>query len=363
MARYVIKLGSAVVATDDGELRAELLERACDTVAAARGRGDEIVIVTSGAIARGTRELGLTARPSAIEELQAASAVGQGRLYRVYDELLASRGVLAAQVLLTFSDVSARESYLNARQTLGKLLEWGAVPVVNENDTTATDEITFGDNDFLAAQIAILVGAARLVILTNSDGLHTADPRLDSAASLVARVEDFAALDSLAITQSTSAHGSGGMRSKVVAADMATAAGIETVICSGVREGALARALAGEQEGTVFAARGGRYSSFKLWLRYSKPSRGVIVVDDGAARALREGGRSLLPVGIVEVRGEFEQGDAVDVIHGPVLIGKGICNYAATELRAVAGRKTDAVRELLPHASEEAVHRDYFVLA
>ena len=153
------------------------------------------------------------------------------------------------------------------------------------------------------------------------------------------------------------------MRSKVVAADMATAAGIETVICSGVRKGALARALAGEQEGTVFTARGGRYSSFKLWLRYSKPSRGVVVVDDGAARALREGGRSLLPVGIVEVRGEFEQGDAVDVIHGPVLIGKGICNYAASELRSVAGRKTDAVRELLPHASDEAVHRDYFVLA
>ena len=166
--------------------------------------------MTSGAIARGTRELGLTARPSAIEELQAASAVGQGRLYRVYDEFLASRGVLAAQVLLTFSDVSARESYLNARQTLGKLLEWGAVPVVNENDTTATDEITFGDNDFLAAQIAILVGADRLVILTNSDGLHTADPRLDPTAALVERVEDFAALDSLAITQSTSAHGSGG---------------------------------------------------------------------------------------------------------------------------------------------------------
>jgi glutamate 5-kinase len=359
----VIKLGSAVVATEDGELRADLLERVCDVVAARRAAGDELVVVTSGAIARGTRELGLAARPSAIDELQAASAVGQGRLYRVYDELLAARGVLAAQVLLTFSDVSARDSYLNARQTLGKLLEWGAVPVVNENDTTATDEITFGDNDFLAAQVAILVGASRLVVLTSSDGLHTADPRRDPSARLVERVEDFAALDELEITQSTSAHGSGGMRSKVVAADMATAAGIETVICSGVREGALARALAGEPEGTVFAARGGRYSSFKLWLRYSKPTRGVIVVDDGAARALREGGRSLLPVGIVEVRGDFEQGDAVDVMHGPVLIGKGICNYAASELRAVAGRKTDAVRELLPQASDEAVHRDYFVLA
>jgi len=362
MAPTVIKLGSAVVATDEGELRADVLARICATVAAARAGGGEIVIVTSGAIASGTRTLGLPARPTAIEELQAASAVGQGRLYRTYDELLAGHGALTAQVLLTFSDVSQRESYLNARQTLGKLLEWGVVPVVNENDTTATDEISFGDNDFLAAQVAILVGAARLIILTNCDGLYTADPRSDPTATLVERVDDFAALDAREITQSTSAHGSGGMRSKVVAADMATAAGIETVICSGARDGVLASVLSGRPEGTLFAARGGRYSSFKLWLRYSKPTRGTIAVDAGAARALREGGTSLLPVGILEVRGDFGQGDAVDIVHGPALIGKGISNYAADELRAVAGRKTRAIRELLPHAIEEAVHRDYFVL-
>jgi len=213
MARTVIKLGSAVVATDEGELRGEQLEHICATVAGAHASGEELVIVTSGAIARGTRILGLAGRPSAIEELQAASAVGQGGLYRAYDELLARHGAVAAQVLLTFSDVSARTSYLNARQTLGKLLEWRAIPVVNENDTTATDEITFGDNDFLAAQVAILVGAQRLIILTNSDGLHTADPRVDPRAALVERVEDFAVLEEMAITQSTSAHGSGGMRS------------------------------------------------------------------------------------------------------------------------------------------------------
>ncbi len=376
MARTVIKLGSAIVATDEGELRAELLAQICGAVAAARSKGDEVVIVTSGAIARGTRVLGLAARPTAIEELQAASAVGQGRLYRVYDELLAERGTVAAQVLLTFFDVSARSSYLNARQTLGKLLEWGAVPVINENDTTATDEISFGDNDFLAAQVAILVGADRLIILTGTDGLYTADPRADPSATLVERVEEFAALDKLSITQTTSAHGSGGMRSKVVAADMATAAGIETVICNGERAGVLARVLAGEREGTLFVAREQRYSSFKLWLRYAKPSRGTIVVDGGAARALREGGTSLLPVGVVEVRGEFDQGDAVEVVEvrdaagngvelgtGELLIGKGICNYSAGELRAAAGRHSAAVRELLPRATAEAVHRDYFVLA
>ena len=363
MARTVIKLGSAIVATDEGELRAELLGRICAAVAAARAGGDEVAIVTSGAIARGTRVLGLTRRPTAIEELQAASAVGQGRLYRVYDELLAEHGAVAAQVLLTFSDVSARASYLNARQALGKLLDWGTVPVINENDTTATDEISFGDNDFLAAQVAILIAADRLILLTNTDGLYSADPRTNPTATLVEHVEDFAALDALEITQTTSAHGSGGMRSKVVAADMATAAGIETVICNGAREGVLARVLAGGREGTLFAAREQRYSSFKLWLRYAKPSRGTIVIDAGAARALREGGTSLLPVGVVEVRGSFEQGDAVDVVEGERLIGKGICNYSAVDLRRVAGRHSAAVREVLPRATEEAVHRDYFVLA
>jgi glutamate 5-kinase len=363
MARTVIKLGSAIVATDEGELRAELLARICAAVAAARAGGDEVAIVTSGAIARGTRVLGLTARPTAIEELQAASAVGQGRLYRVYDELLAEHGAVAAQVLLTFSDVSMRASYLNARQTLGKLLDWGTVPVINENDTTATDEISFGDNDFLAAQVAILIAADRLILLTNTDGLYSADPRTNPTATLVEHVEDFAALDALEITQTTSAHGSGGMRSKVVAADMATAAGIETVICNGAREGVLARVLAGGREGTLFAAREQRYSSFKLWLRYAKPSRGTIVIDAGAARALREGGTSLLPVGVVEVRGSFEQGDAVDVVEGERLIGKGICNYSAVDLRRAAGRHSAAVREVLPRATEEAVHRDYFVLA
>src|ERR1019366_8097178 len=299
MARTVIKLGSAIVATDEGELRAELLGRICAAVAAARAGGDEVAIVTSGAIARGTRVLGLTTRPTAIEELQAASAVGQGRLYRVYDELLAEHGAVAAQVLLTFSDVSARASYLNARQTLGKLLDWGTVPVINENDTTATDEISFGDNDFLAAQVAILIAADRLILLTNTDGLYSADPRTNPTATLVEHVEDFAALDALEITQTTSAHGSGGMRSKGVA----------------------------------------------------------------AALAMREGGTSLLPVGVVEVRGSFEQGDAVDVVEGERLIGKGICNYSAVDLRRAAGRHSAAVREVLPRATEEAVHRDYFVLA
>jgi glutamate 5-kinase len=324
--------------------------------------GDELVVVTSGAIAAGVRVLGLDARPTAVDALQATSAVGQGRLYPVYDDLLRGHGITAAQVLLTFFDLSARANYLNARQTLGKLLEWRVVPVINENDTTATDEISFGDNDFLAAQVAILIGAQRLVLLTNTEGLYSADPARAADAKLIGQVEDFATLERLEITQSTSAHGSGGMRSKVIAADMATAAGIETTICSGARAGALARVLAGEREGTRFVPRETRYSSFKLWLKYAKPSRGVLVVDPGAAHALREEGTSLLPVGIVDVRGQFEAGDAVDIRAGEEALGKGICSYSAAELLRVKGLKSQAVRELLPRAAEEAVHRDYLVL-
>jgi glutamate 5-kinase len=364
MGRHVVKLGSSIVADDLGELRADVLARICDEVASRHAAGDEVVVVTSGAIARGIRVMSLPVRPTAIEDLQAASAVGQGKLYRVYDELLRERGVTSAQVLLTFFDMSARTHYLNARQTLRRLLDWRVVPVINENDTTTTDEISFGDNDFLAAQVAILIAADRLVLLTDTDGLYTADPRVDSGAQLVREVTDYEALSELDIGHTTSPLGSGGMRSKVVAAEMATAAGIETVICNGLRPGALGAALGGTaDEGTRFVARAARYSSFKLWLKYAKPSHGTVVVDAGAARALREGGTSLLPVGIVDVRGGFDAGDAVHVSEGAVVIGKGISNYSAAELRRVKGMKSAQVREVLPRATEEAVHRDYFVLA
>jgi len=363
MALFVVKLGSSIVAEDSGELRAEAVERICAEAAGLHAAGHEVVIVTSGAIARGMRLLGLAVRPRAIDELQAASAVGQGTLYRTYDELLRAHGVATAQVLLTFFDMSARLHYLNARRTLRKLLDWRIVPVINENDTTTTDEISFGDNDFLAAQVAILLGAELLILLTDTDGLYTADPRTDPAAEPIRRVTDLAVLDALAIGHSTSPLGSGGMRSKVVAAEMATAAGIATVIGSGREAGTIARAAAGEVAGTRFEPQPVRHSSFKLWLKYAKPGRGTLTVDAGAARALREGGTSLLPVGVVGVEGGFDAGDAVAVRAPDGVLGKGICNYSAAELRRVAGMKSAQVRELLPRASEEAVHRDYFVLA
>jgi glutamate 5-kinase len=357
MKRVVIKLGSSVVAAEEA-----VLERVCDVVAGAHRDGREVVLVSSGAIARGMSVLSLPRRPVAIEELQAASAVGQGKLYRVYDELLRARGLTSAQLLLTFADLSLRNNYLNARQTLRTLLDWQVVPVINENDTTATDEISFGDNDFLAAQVAILISAELLLLLTDIDGLYTADPRVDAHARLIGEVSDFEQLSSLQIGHGTSPLGTGGMRSKVLAAEMATAAGIRTVVCNGIEHGALERALAGELVGTSFPPRASRYSSFKLWLRYAKPSHGAIGVDAGAAKALREAGTSLLPVGVLDVEGSFQAGDAVEILHDSQPVGKGICNYSAQELRKIMGRKTAAVREILPGAVEEAIHRDYMVI-
>src|SRR3954451_25038271 len=220
MAVAVVKLGSSVVADDAGALRLSAVARVCEEVAALHASGVDVIVVTSGAIARGMHLLELPVRPRAIEELQAASAVGQGRLYRTYDEHLRERGIQSAQVLLTFFDMSARTHYLNARRTLQKLLEWRIVPVINENDTTTTDEISFGDNDFLAAQVAVLVDASLLLLLTDTEGVYTADPRTADDAELVAEVTDPEALRELEIGHAPSPLGSGGMRSKVVAAEM-----------------------------------------------------------------------------------------------------------------------------------------------
>jgi glutamate 5-kinase len=320
--------------------------------------------------------MGMAVRPRAIEELQASSAVGQGPLYDVYAELLAEHGVRAAQVLLTFFDITGREQYVNARRTLAKLMEWDVVPVINENDTTATDEISFGDNDILAAQVAILMSADLVVVLSDVDGLYTSDPGSDPTAQLVPEVHDTAELHRYEIGMSRSHIGSGGMRSKVLCAEMATSAGIPVVICNGTKPGMLLRAVAWgtsspsapppEPVGTRFHPQARRESSFKLWLKYAKSARGTVLVDPGAERALREQGTSLLPVGVVDVDGDFEAGDAVEVAtagDGRRPVGKGISNYSAAELRRVKGLKSAEVREVLPRASEEAVHRDYFVLA
>jgi glutamate 5-kinase len=358
----VVKLGSSIVAADSGELRTDVLDSVCEQVSALESAGERVVMVTSGAIARGMRLLELPVRPRAMDELQGASAVGQGDLFRAYESRLASHGTRAAQVLLTAGDIAVRTNYLNARQTLRRLVEWGVVPVINENDTTATDEITFGDNDFLAAQVALLLDARLLVLLTNVDGLYARDPDQEPKPELIADVDDFSALDGMAIGDRTSAFGSGGMRSKVAAAEMAAEAGIPAVICNGTESGTLAAVASGGAAGTRFAPQDGKESSFKLWIKHAKPPRGGLQVDAGAARVLRESGSSLLPVGVAKVNGVFEVGDAVYVTCDGEQIGKGISAYSSRELERVIGMKSADVRAVLPHAADEVIHRDRFVL-
>ncbi|MCB0862526.1 MAG: glutamate 5-kinase [Solirubrobacterales bacterium] len=359
----VVKLGSSIVSADDGSLRSEVLDSVCSQAAALRRGGEPLVMVTSGSIARGIRLLGLQARPRAIDELQAASAVGQGSLFREYETRLEAGEVAAAQVLLTASDVASRTSYVNARQTLRRLLDWGVVPVINENDTTATDEITFGDNDFLAAQVAIMLEARLLVLLTNTDGVYDADPATHPDATMIEEVSGPADLVSLEIGDRTSVFGTGGMRSKVAAAEMASGSGIEVRICNGTVDGNLGLAAAGEPAGTAFRALASDAPAFKQWLRHAKPVAGRILVDEGAANVLRKSGSSLLPVGVTGVEGAFEAGDAVEVVAGGSVIGKGIANYSSGETERIRGMKSTEVLELMPHAAEELIHRDYFVLA
>ena len=358
----VVKLGSSIVAGPDGALRKDVLDSVCAQVAELHAGGEEIVMVTSGAIARGRRMLELASRPSAVDELQAASAVGQGSLFRSYEERLAAGGVRAAQVLLTAFDMSQRIHYLNARQTLQRLLAWHVVPVVNENDTTATDEITFGDNDFLSAQVAIMIEARKLILLTDQAGLFSADPRLDAGAELVDEVTDTAELDRYEIGSRGSQFGSGGMRSKVVAAQMASGSGIGVTICDGTVAGTLLAAARGERIGTAFTGRDDRAPSFKLWLRWATPAQGRIVVDDGAGRVLRERGSSLLPVGIIGVEGSFAAGAPVEVVDDLGIVGKGISEHSSEILQRLVGKRSSEIAQILPGGAEEAIHRDRFVL-
>ncbi len=360
----VVKLGSSIVAADDGELRADVLDSVCAQVAQLERSGERVVLVTSGAIARGMRLMRLTRRPDAMDELQAASAVGQGNLFRAYESRLNLHGTRAAQVLLAAGDLAARTNFLNARQTLRRLIEWGVVPIVNENDTTATEEITFGDNDFLAAQVALLLKAQLLVLLTNVDGLYSGDPQSESDARLVEEVKDFAQLVELQINHETSVFGSGGMRSKVAAAEMASEAGIPAVICNGTKNGTLLAAAQGASGGTRFAPGEGKTSNFKLWLKYQKQPSGTLFVDKGAARKLRESGSSLLAVGIVDTLGTYSVGDAVAVVDHDARqqIGKGITEYSSQELGRILGMPTNAIKKFIPGASDEVIHRDRFVL-
>jgi glutamate 5-kinase len=361
----VVKLGSSVVVSDDGERRGRVFASICRQVAELTRSGESVVLVSSGAIARGANLLGATRRPKKMDELQAASAIGQADIYSAYAGRLKRRSTKSAQVLLSRSDIENPANYRNILQTIERLLKWQIVPIVNENDTTATDEITFGDNDFLAAQIAVLLHARTLVLLTNTDGLYDADPRRDQGARLIERVSDFSELGEVEIGTDPSRLGRGGMGSKVAAAEMAAKSGVDVVICKGQAPGVLLDVAAGRPTGTSFPAarRREKTSVFKLWLKYGTRPVGSLFVDRGAERVLRDKGSSLLPVGVVRSSGKFAAGDVVAVRSeaSGAVIGHGVSEVSAGRVRAIKGKRSAEIKRPADKP-EEVIHRDRFVL-
>jgi glutamate 5-kinase len=361
-ATVVAKIGTSSITDPTGHVDAGALAKLCAEVADLHGAGHRVVIVTSGAVAAGLPALGMSPTDHAdTVTLQAVSTVGQSRLMRVYDEALAAHGLVGGQVLIAPLDFMERSQYLHARATLTRLLALGAVPVVNENDALADDAIRFGDNDRIAALVAHLIAADVLVLLTDTPGLYTADPRLDASASLVEEiVEVDAELESAAGGTGT-ALASGGMASKLAAAKIAAWSGVRAVIAGAGRPGVLADAVRdAPRVGTVFRPKTKRLPARKLWIAFAVGSSGVIVVDDGARRALLERNVSLLPAGVRDVQGRFGADDAVEVA-GPDgrVFAKGLVRVDARTLASLAGRRTADLPEGVPH---EVVHRDDLVV-
>jgi glutamate 5-kinase len=362
--RLVVKVGSALVTNEGRGLDPDAIDRWGTQLARLRALGKEVVMVSSGAIAEGVKRLGWPRRPSEIHELQAAAAVGQMGLAQVYESCFRAHGLQTAQVLLTHEDLADRTRYLNARSTLLTLLQHSVVPIINENDTVVTDEIKVGDNDTLGALVANLIDADALVILTDQQGLYTADPRRDPTAKLLPRVvAGDPTLEGMAGGAGSSI-GKGGMITKVLAARRAAQSGASTVVCSGREPDVLVRLAAGESVGTEFTAQTPRLAARKQWLADHLQLRGAVRVDAGAVRALRDDGKSLLPIGVVEVVGEFERGEAVAVLDTDGReLARGLINYGASDARRIARRPSSEIESLLGWVEEpELIHRDNLVL-
>lgn len=360
MSRVVVKVGSSSLTTDDGHLDPAAIGPLVDALAAARGRGDEVVLVSSGAIAAGLGPLGLSVRPRDLATQQAAASVGQGALLEFYARSFAEHGLRIGQVLLTIDDVTRRSHYRNAHQTFAKLLELGIVPVVNENDTVATSEIRFGDNDRLAALVAHLVHADRLVLLSDVDALYTGHPSLPDSVRIerVSGEDDLVEVD---VTRVGSAVGTGGMVTKIEAARIATAAGVPVLLTNAAQAH---EALAGAPVGTRFEPTGKRRPARLLWLAHASETKGSLVLDDGAVRAITQGKASLLAAGVSGVEGTFSAGDPVDLVGlGGIVVARGLVNFDATELPAMVGRSSrDLAAALGPEYEREVVHRDDLVV-
>jgi glutamate 5-kinase len=361
--KIVIKIGSAVL-TDDGLLHRPAITRLADDISLLRKKGYQVTIVSSGAIASGVGKVGMGRKPETIPQKQAVAAIGQGSLMYAYEEAFNSHQLLVAQVLLTREDLTNRERYLNARNTLITLLDWGIIPIINENDTVAVDEIKFGDNDNLSALIAHLIEGELLIVLTDTEGLYDRDPREDPEACLIPVVEhiDRQVLDYA--SKYSGQWGLGGMRSKIMAARKVTASGIPVIVANGRQEGILAEIIKGKPLGTLFLPQRPILNRKKHWIAFTLKPKGDLIIDEGAQKALTERGKSLLPSGIVEVQGRFGVGACVRLLaQKDRVIGKGLVNYSSSDIAKIKGLKTTEIEARLEYKnSDEVIHRDNMVI-
>jgi glutamate 5-kinase len=360
----VVKVGSSTLTDADGHIDLAYVDSLAAQLAEVREHGYDVVLVSSGAIAAGVDALGLGQRPTEMDTLQAAASVGQVAIIGKYADIMGRHGMNVGQVLLTRHDTAHRQQYLLACRTLETLIRMGVVPIVNENDTTAVEEIRFGDNDTLAALVGIMVNAELVVLLSDIEGVYDADPRDNEDAALVAHVAELDAAVVAAAGGPGTGLGSGGMATKIEAARVLMKAGIPMVVCDGRQEGCVLDAAEGRPVGTSFAAGADSVSGRKLWIAYGNHPSGTVVVDEGARAAVAERGKSLLPIGVVEVRGRFAEGDAV-ALAGPdgAVFARGLAGLSSEDLQRVAGLNTDAITVAEPRlAGREVVHRDHLVI-
>lgn len=362
--RVVVKIGSRVLTDDDGSLDMAVIGRICSDIATLCGKGVQVVLVSSGAIAAGRSELGLTDKPKTIPHKQAAAAIGQTRLMRAYEEAMVPHGFKVAQVLLTSEDLASRQRFLNARATLDALLGFGIIPVINENDTVVVDEIKFGDNDNLSALVTNVAEADLLLILTDIDGLFSADPRQDPEAKLIPLVKSVTREIERMAGGSASTVGTGGMATKVAAAKKAGRNGVATIMVPGKRAGVIRAAMAGEEVGTMFLPASHGLNRRKHWIAYTLKPAGRIVVDDGARDVLLAKGKSLLPSGIIRAEGRFDRGACVRVCGSDGReFARGLSDYSAAEIARLAGHKSGEIEDILGYRyGDVIVHRDNLVV-
>jgi glutamate 5-kinase len=362
--RIVVKVGSSILASVEKGLRYEGFSHLSKEISDLKRQGYEIVLVSSGAIAAGMEKLGYKTRPQDITQKQATAAVGQTRLMNIYESYFSRYRQMVAQVLLTRDDLSHRRRFLNARNTLLTLLDLGIIPIINENDTVVVDEIKFGDNDNLSALITNLIGADLLIILTDMEGLCDSDPRVNPNARCIPLVEEIDANMEEFVGETKSEMSVGGMISKIQAARKASRFGIPTVVARGTQEGVLHQIVKGKEIGTLFLPEGDALSSRKHWIAFNPKPKGDVIVDEGAKKAIVQKGKSLLPSGVVKIRGNFDRGDLVTCL-GPrgKEFARGLVNYRATELEKIKGLRSNQIESTLGYKySDEVIHRDDLVL-